>query len=154
MLQQQFVVFWADYVLDYFLTGPSYTKLTGMKFHKISAYFLSAYWMAGCRNVFGSTSQRLESSGCRYRWTNTTYWLHECPAYTIVFVCSACLSSRQTQFEQNVFTCRWPNVKHSEAWNVHPVKRSHIKTVSEGISLLDVTITARDKNLVDFLISN
>lgn len=45
----------------------------------------------------------------------------------------------------NVFTCRWLNIKQSEAWNVDPVKKSHIKRVSEGIFRLDVIITMRDK---------
>lgn len=149
MLQQQFVVFWADYVLDYFLTGPSYTKLTGMKFPQISSYSRSVYWMVGCGNVFKSTSQRLETSSCRYRLINTVtvYSTHLwSPTWWISFITSHPVLTK--------LTCRRLNVKHSEAWNVHPVKRSHIKTMSESTSPLHVTITVRDKNLVDFLISN
>lgn len=45
----------------------------------------------------------------------------------------------------NAFTWRRLNIKQSEAWNVDPVKKSHIKTINEGIFRLDVNITVREK---------
>lgn len=45
----------------------------------------------------------------------------------------------------NVFTWRRLIIKQSEAWNVDPVKKSHIITISEGIFRLDVNITVREK---------
>lgn len=44
-----------------------------------------------------------------------------------------------------VFTWRLVNVRHSEALNVEPVKKSHIESVIEGVLPLNITITESDR---------